>query len=158
MSREQLFAAFFFAAFLFLLYQLYLFLSVFFAPLLWAAILALTFYPLTARLVIAFRGNRGLAALVLVLLVTVGAILPSIFLGSVLVREATAAYERVRIAISQGEVVALLERLHATRVGMLWDRITSLFGTQTAIDPSDIILRATNWLSEQILAQATGLA
>src|SRR5215470_10961578 len=103
MSREQLFAAFFFAVFLFLLYQLYLFLSAFFAPLLWAAILALTFYPLTARLVAAFRGNRGLAALVLVVLVTVGAILPSIFLGSVLVREATAAYERLRIAVNQGE-------------------------------------------------------
>ena len=47
MPREQLFAAFFFAVFLFLLYQLGLFLAPFFGPLVWAAILALTFYPLT---------------------------------------------------------------------------------------------------------------
>jgi predicted PurR-regulated permease PerM len=157
-SREQLFAAFFFAVFLFLLFQLYLFLSVFFAPLLWAAILALTFYPLTTWLVRAFRGSRGLTALVLLLVVVVIVVLPSLYLGSLLVREATGAYQRVQEMVQQGEVRGLLAQLRASRIGMLWERVTSLFGEQPAIDPSDILLRAMNWLSNEIVGQATSLA
>jgi len=156
-SREQLFAAFFFAVFLFLLYQLYLFLAAFFAPLLWAAILALTFYPLTAWLVRAFRGRRSLAAATLVLGVTVLAILPSFFLGSLLVREATGAYRRVQEAVQQGELLQLFERIRDSRLGGLWMRFTPIF-SRLSIDLSDLLLRATNWVSDQIVGQATNLA
>lgn len=157
MSREQLFAAFFFAAFLFLLYQLYLFLSPFFAPLLWAAILALTFYPLTAWLVRASGGRRSLAAFTLVLVVTVGAILPAFYLGSVLVAEATGAYRRLQHAVEQGEVLALVGRVRESPVGGLLTRATALL-EQFSLDLSDLLLRATNWLSDQIVGQATNLA
>jgi predicted PurR-regulated permease PerM len=157
MSREQLFAAFFFAVFLFLLYQLYLFLWAFFVPLVWAAILALTFYPLTSWLVRVFRGNRGLAALVLVVTVTVVAILPSMLLGSMLVREATAAYKAVQDAVQQGKIPQMLADLRASRLAVLWDRVAPLFD-QLSIDLSDLILRATNFLSDEIVGQATALA
>jgi predicted PurR-regulated permease PerM len=156
-SREQLFAAFFFAVFLFLLYQLYLFLSSFFAPLLWAAILALTFYPLTTWLTRASGGRRGLAAFTLVLTVTVVAIIPSFLLGSLLVREATGAYRRVQQAVQQGELVQLVEQIRASRLGGLWMRFTPVF-EQLSIDLSDLLLRATNWVSDQIVGQATSLA
>ena len=157
MSREQLFAAFFFAVFLFLLYQLYLFLDAFLAPLLWAAILALTFYPLTAWLVRAFRGRRSLAAFTLVLAVTLVAILPSFFLGSALVGQATGAYGRLQEAVQQGKLFGLVEHVRASRLGSLWDRLVPL-SAQLSIDLSDILLRATNWLSDQIVGHATNLA
>jgi predicted PurR-regulated permease PerM len=156
-SREQLFAAFFFAVFLFLLYQLYLFLSAFFAPLLWAAILALTFYPLTTWLVRAFGGRRSLAAFTLVVGVTLVAILPSFYLGSLLVREATDAYVRLQGAMREGELVGLVDRIHASRLGGLWQRVSPLF-QQLSIDLSDLLLRATNWLSDQIVGYASSLA
>jgi len=156
-SREQLFAAFFFAVFLFLLYQLYLFVAAFFAPLVWAAILALAFYPLTNRLVALFRGRRGLAALVLVLAVTVGVVLPSFLLGSLLVREATGAYRRLQEAVQQGELVGLVEQVRGSRLGGLWVRLGPLFD-QLSIDLSDLLLRATNWVSDQIVGEATALA
>ncbi len=156
-SREQLFAAFFFAVFLFLLYQLYLFLAAFFAPLVWAAILALAFYPLTNRLVARFRGRRGLAALVLVLGVTLVVVLPSFLLGSLLVREATAAYSRLQVAVQEGELARLVEHLRDSRLGGLWLRVGPLFD-QLSIDLSDLLLRATNWVSDQIVDQATALA
>jgi predicted PurR-regulated permease PerM len=156
-SREQLFAAFFFAVFLFLLYQLYLFLSAFFAPLLWAAILALTFYPLTAWLVRVFGGRRSLAAFALVLGVTLVAILPSFYLGSILVREATGAYLKLQEAVQHGEVTRLADRLQASRLGGLWARVSPLF-QQLSIDLSDIVLRATNWVSDQIVGYASSLA
>ena len=157
MSREQLFAAFFFAVFLFLLYQLYLFVAAFYAPLLWAGILALTFYPLTAWLVDAFGGRRSLAAFTLVLAVTLLAILPSFYLGSLLVREATGAYVRLQEAVQKGEVLGLVERIQASRLGGLWARVNPLF-ERLSIDLSDLVLRATNWLSDQIVSYASSLA
>jgi len=156
-SQAQLFAAFFFAVFLFLLYQLYLFLSAFFAPLIWAGILALTFYPLTTWLVRVFGGRRTLASATLVLAVTLVAILPSFLLGSLLVREATGAYGRLQEAVRQGEIVGIVEQIKGSRVGGLWVRVAPAF-EQLSIDLSDLLLRATNWVSNQIVGQATSLA
>jgi predicted PurR-regulated permease PerM len=155
--REQLFAAFFFAVFLFLLYQLYLFLAGFFAPLLWAAILALTFFPLTDRLVQLMQGRRGLAALVLLVGVTVIAVLPSFLLGSVLVGEATGAYERLQEAVRDGEFTRLLARLQESRLGGLWAHVAPL-ANQVSLDVSDVMLRAASWLSDEIVGQAGALA
>ncbi|MFN8542915.1 MAG: AI-2E family transporter [Candidatus Binatia bacterium] len=157
MTQEQLFAAFFFAVFLFLLYQLYLFLAGFFAPLVWAAILALTFYPLTTRLARWLRGSRGATAGLLVLAVTVGAVMPSIYLGSILVGQATAAYAQVEQAVREGSVTSLLASLRGSRLGALWT-LAAPWMDRIAVDPSDLLLRATNWVSSQIVGQATGLA
>ena len=156
-SREQLFAAFFFAVFLFLLYQLYLFLAAFFAPLMWAAILALAFYPLTTWLVRLSGGRRSLAAFTLTLAVIVLAILPSFYLGSLLVREATGAYTHLQDAVQGGEMMQLANRLRQSWVGGLWAKAAPLFD-QLSIDLSELLLRATNWLSNQIVDQATNLA
>jgi predicted PurR-regulated permease PerM len=156
-SREQLFAAFFFAVFLFLLYQLYLFLASFFVPLVWAGILALTFYPLTSWLVRAFGGRRTVAAATLVVGVTLVAILPAFFLGSLLVREATGVYRTVQEAVARGELQQFVDHIRASRVGGLWMRLTPYLD-RFSIDFSDLLLRATNWLSDQIVGQAGHLA
>jgi predicted PurR-regulated permease PerM len=95
-SREHLFAAFFFAVFAFLLYQLALFLAPFFTPLVWAAILALTFYPLTHGLTRVLHGRRSLASTLLLIAVLAVVVFPSIYLGSLIVTQTTAAYERVQ--------------------------------------------------------------
>jgi predicted PurR-regulated permease PerM len=156
-SREPLFAAFFFAVFLFLLYQLYLFLSPFAAPLVWAGILALTFYPLNAALTQSLGGRRSLAATTLVIAVTVVAIIPSFYLGSLLVGQATGAYHRLQQAVQQGELVDLVAWVHASRLGGLWERLTVMLD-QFSLDVSDLLLGATNWVSDQIVGQATSLA
>lgn len=157
MAREQLFAGFFFAVFLFLLYELYLFFLPFAGPVVWAAILALTFYPLTAWLTRACRGRRSLAAAILVLAITVLAILPSFFLGSVLVRQAAGAYRRVQEVVQQGEMRPLVEQIRASRLGGLWSNLAPL-AEQYSIDPSDLVLRATNWISDQIVGHASAVA
>lgn len=158
MSREQLFAAFFFAAFLFLLWQFYLFLAGFLAPLLWAGILALTFYPLTTWLVRLFRGSRGLAAFVLLLMVIVVAIIPSIYLGSLVVEETGIAFRRVQEAVRSGEIQRLVEQVRASRIGSLWARAIDLLPERPPVDPNDVALKAVQWLSDNIVGQATGLA
>ena len=155
MSRERLFAAFFFVVFGFLLYQFFLFLAPFFRPLSWAAILALTFYPLTAWLVRLFRGSRALAASVLVLGVLIVAVVPSIMLGSLLVKEAAGAYDRVKDMVQSGELTRLIDQLRTSRPGLLIDRIASPVIDSLNIDLSQLLLGATSYTS-QLIASQTG--
>ena len=154
-SRERLFAAFFFVVFGFLLYQCFLFLAPFFRPLSWAAILALTFYPLTAWLVRLFRGSRALAASVLVLGVLVVAVVPSIMLGSLLVGEAAGAYDRAREMVQSGELTRLVDQLRMSRPGLLIDRMAAPVIDALNIDLSQLVLGATSYAS-QVIASQTG--
>ena len=158
MSRERLFAAFFFVVLGFLLYQLFLFLAPFSRPLGWAAILALTFYPLTTWLVRLFRGSRSVAASVLVAAVLTVAVIPSVVLGSLLVSEATAAYERVRELVQTGELNRLLEELRASRPGVLLDRVAAPFLDSLNLDVSQLLLGAAGWVSQQIAGRTGAIA
>ena len=157
MSRESLFAAFFFAAFLLLLYAFYLFVSAYFGPIVWAAILALTFYPLNDWLVRRAGIRRSLAATTLVFVVTIVAILPAFYLGSVLVGEATGAYNKLQQAIEAGAAPGMIEWIRGSYFGGIYDRLAALF-EQYSIDPSDLALRATQAVSGQIAGQAAGIA
>src|SRR5262249_3175322 len=89
--------------------------------------------------------------------VTVLAILPSFFLGSLLVNQATAAYGRVQQAVQQGDAVGLVDQIRASRLGGLWVRIEPL-AAQLSIDVSDLLLRATDWVADQFVEEATNLA
>ena len=156
--REILFAAFFFAVFLFLLHELWLFVAPFQGPLLWAAILALTFYPANVALTRLFRGANGLAAFVLLVVVTTGAIMPSIYLGSILVRQATSAYQRVEDMVRTGELNHLRDQLLVSAPGRLYSRLVGPFMQQVPIDPQDVVVRATSFISQEIVGQTTALA
>src|SRR5262245_11457157 len=157
-SRERLFAAFFFAVLGLLLYQMFLFLVPFLRPLGWAAILALTFYPLTAWLVHLVRGSRAIAASILVVAVLAVAVIPSILLGSLLVREAAAAYDRVRDMVQSGELNRMLEQLRTSRPGVLFDRLASPIIDSLDLDLSQILLGATSYVSQQIALQTGAIA
>jgi predicted PurR-regulated permease PerM len=157
-SREHLFGAFFLAGYVFLLYQLYLFLAPFAGPLVWAAILALTFYPLTTRLTAVFRGNRGLAAMVLVIAVTTIAILPSIILGSMLVREAGQAYTRIQEMVASGELTQFIAKVQDSNVGRLFQKMTAPFAGKVDLDPIKLILAGAAYVSQQVAAQGGAVA
>ena len=158
MSREQLFAAFFFAVFVFLLYQVALFLAPFFVPLVWAAILALTFSPFTFWLTGVLRGQRDLASILLVLTVVTVVVLPSIYFGSLIVNQTTAAYERVQQMARSGELGHIVEQIRGSRPGLLVQRILDPIRDKVDIDPAALIVTATNWLSQQVAGQAAALA
>jgi predicted PurR-regulated permease PerM len=157
-SRERLFAAFFFVVFALLLYQLFRLLEPFAGPLVWAAILALTFYPATTWLVRAFRGNRDLAALVLVCAVLLGAILPSLFVGSLLVREAGGAYEWVQQATRDGEITRLFNEIRTSRPGMFVERALGPLQARLQLDAQSLLVSATSWVSGAIAGQAGAVA
>ena len=156
--REQLFAAFFFAVFVFLLYQLGLFLAPFFAPLLWAAILALTFYPLTFWLTAVLRGRRALASALLVIAVIAVVVFPSIYLGSLIVTQTAAAYERVQEMARDGELSRIVNDIRNSRPGLFLQGLTAPLRDKVQIDPASLVVGATNMLSQKVAGQAGVLA
>jgi predicted PurR-regulated permease PerM len=157
-SRENLFAAFFFAVFVFLLYQLGLFLAPFFEPLVWAAILALVFYPLTFWLTGVLRGRRALASTILVITVVAVVVFPAIYFGSLIVKQTTAAYERVQQMAHDGELTRLVDEVQRSRFGLLFQRLTGPIRDKIPVDPTSLIVTAANWLSQTVAGQAGSLA
>jgi len=156
MKREHLFAAFFFAVFLFLIYQLYLCFAPFAAPLVLAAVVVLTFYPLTGRVVKALWGSRTLGALAMSLGVTALVLVPTILLLSLLVSEATESYDRVRQLMQEGGTspLAASESWLATA----WRELAERFPALASIDISHIWLQVSKRVSQWIATEAAGLA
>ena len=122
-ARGQVVVPFFFAAFLFLLYQLYAVFSGFLVPIIWAAILAMLFFPLYVTVRRWSGGRETLAAFALTLLVATVIVLPTISLSSVITREAASLYQRLSEYVSSGGFNADVERLRASRLGRLVDRL-----------------------------------
>jgi predicted PurR-regulated permease PerM len=123
LARGQVVVFFFFAAFLFLLYQLYSVFSGFLAPIIWSAILAMLFFPLYTIVLRWCGGRETLAAFVLTLAITLGTVVPTISLSSVITREAASLYQRVSEYVSSGELTATIERLRGSRLGRLVARL-----------------------------------
>lgn len=156
MRREHLFAAFFFAVFLFLIYQLYLCFAPFAAPLVLAAVVVLTFYPLTERVVKAMRGSRTLGALAMLLGVTTLVLVPTVLLLSLLVSEATESYERVQQLIQEGGPSPL--EASESWLSATWRGLAERFPILASIDISGMWLQASQRVSHWVATEAAALA
>ncbi|HLZ35263.1 MAG TPA: AI-2E family transporter [Nitrospira sp.] len=124
MTRSQLFTAVFFALLLLLLYQIALMFRPFLFPILWAALLAQVTFPLHDRLTRLFRGRPVLSASCLTVLVLALVVIPISLLGVLMVREAAAAEQAVRIWISGGGLQRLPEQLQSLPLfGWVFERV-----------------------------------
>jgi predicted PurR-regulated permease PerM len=155
LARGQLFAFFFFAVFLFLLYQLYLLLVPFLGAIVWAAILALLFYPLYARVLRSVGGRASLAASIMTLLVTTTIVGPTVSLSSVVTRQAIGLYQQTSEAVRSGRLRESVERLRASRLGRLADRVGQL-GLE--LDYGAIVQRVADVISANATAFARNVA
>ena len=156
LSRDNLFTAFFFAVFFFLIYQLYLFLSPFAAPLVLAAVLVLTFYPLTERVVKLLRGSRTGAALLMSLGVVGVVLVPTALLVSLLIEEAAGAYDRIQELVAQGGASPLAAS--ETWLGVTWRGLVDRFPFLASLDLSSVSLEASKRISGWVATHATLLA
>ena len=102
MTRQQIFSIAFFSLLVLLLYQIGLMFKPFVFSALWAGLLAHWAFPLHIRLTKLFGGRDALSAGML----TVGAlgmvVVPLVAMGMMLVREASAAEQEIRLWISAG--------------------------------------------------------
>src|SRR5271157_1104261 len=83
------------------LYFVYRILEPFLRGLAWATILAITFYPVFSAMSRRLRRPRLASALSCILL-TVGIVLPSIFLFSTLARQSVGAYKTLEARVAPG--------------------------------------------------------
>lgn len=159
MNRNSLFTAFFFAVFLFLIYQFYLFLSPFATPLFLAAVLVVTFYPLTARVVAWLRGSRTLGALVMTFATVLLVLLPLVLVLSMLVGEAAAFLERAEQIGSQAreERETILAWFRNLWVG-LEGHLPFLASLDVSGIPVTASKRIASWVAKESQSLATGAA
>ncbi|NJN69574.1 MAG: AI-2E family transporter [Nitrospira sp.] len=122
MTRQQIFSIVFFALLVLLLYQIGLMFKPFVFSALWAGLLAHWAFPLHLRLTKLFGGKKILSAAIL----TVGAlgivIVPLVMMGVMLVREAGAAEQAIRVWISAGGLQGLPDQLAAIPIIGDWMR------------------------------------
>jgi predicted PurR-regulated permease PerM len=110
MNQTWLVTAFFFGLLLVLLYGTFLIISPFLKAITWAAILAVLFYPVYAKLVEVLRGKATFAALVVVICVALLVILPGIELGIFLAEEAVALVQSIRALFSEESTAEWTQR------------------------------------------------
>jgi len=121
-KRETLFSLFILSLIILSFYLFYRILSPYLSPLAWAVILTIVFYPLYKKVNHAFRRRRGLAAIVMTLLVIVVIVLPSGFLLNLLANELIEAYNYFEKYIKEGKHLILLEGLRrSTLFQRIWD-------------------------------------
>ncbi len=113
MTRQQVFSIVFFSLLVLLLYQIGLMFKPFVFSVLWAGLLAHWAFPLHVRLTKLFGGKDALSAGLL----TVGAlgivVVPLVAMGMMLIREAGAAEQEIRLWISAGGLQRLPDQVAA---------------------------------------------
>ena len=83
----------------------------FIVPVIWSAILAYVSWPLHARLVRVFRGQRDAAAFVMTLLLAIAIILPIVWLVILVQTEALPVYRDVAPLLARTELPAFVTQL-----------------------------------------------
>jgi predicted PurR-regulated permease PerM len=81
----------------------------YFGAILWGLVAAILFEPATQRLAVRLNGRKGLAALLVLLLIIALIVIPALVLGTSLVQEAASLYDRIRTG--QIDVPGMLNNL-----------------------------------------------
>ncbi|MFO0775770.1 MAG: AI-2E family transporter [Nitrospiraceae bacterium] len=110
-SRRFVFALAFFAILLFLLYQLALMLRPFLLAVVWATILAHLLFPVHRRLTAWFGGRESASAAALTVGIMLLGVLPMVWTGGVIVREAASAEREIRAWVASGGIERLPDQV-----------------------------------------------
>ncbi|MET0501791.1 MAG: AI-2E family transporter [Candidatus Binatia bacterium] len=159
MNRDWLVTAFFFTLLLVLLYGAVLILSPFLKALIWAAILAVLFYPAYAWLLGVFKNNASLAALTVIVLITLVVVLPGIKIVGFLSEEIGELVKSVGTLVNGEGVETWKQNPWIQRLLRWW----GLLGVELAelkfeIDWKKLLIQGAQVSSGAVLAQVTGVA
>lgn len=104
-------------------YLNYLILKPFLSPVLLGVIFSIVFYPVYIKLLKFTKGKKGIASLVVCLLVTIIIIIPLIFLTGSIVSEIISLYERIDAAVQAGSYKDLLPFLDDKTLQNLYQKV-----------------------------------
>jgi predicted PurR-regulated permease PerM len=153
MTRQQIFSIVFFALLVLLLYQIGLMFQPFVLPALWAVLMAHWAFPLHLRLTKLFGGNETLSAAAL----TVGAlgivVVPLVIMGVMLVREAGAAEQAIRIWIAAGGLQRLPDQLATIPLIGGWLKMAALNINLHTLSMEESVVTGAKGLSQFLVGQ-----
>ncbi|GKS59519.1 AI-2E family transporter [Nitrospira sp.] len=156
-SRQQIFALVFFGILLFLLYQLALMFRPFLLAMVWATILAHLMFPLHTRLTAKLGGRVSLAAGLLTFGIMLLGVLPLVWTGIVIVREAAASEVAIREWVASGGLERLPQELEQLPlIGRLMGRVVARLGQDVEGNLGDALISSANTMSQFLVGSLTG--
>ena len=157
MTQNWLVTAFFFALLLAILYGTFLILSPFLKAITWAGILAILVYPIYVWLLKLLRGQATLAALLIIVFITVLVIVPGIELGSFLADEAVGLVQSVRWLVSE-EGGAEFESRPWVQEVLRWRDLVSFELMDFKINWKELLVQGAQVSSGFLVTQVKGVA
>jgi predicted PurR-regulated permease PerM len=140
-----------------LLYETYVILRPFIAPLILGAVLATIAFPLFLRVRARLHNSDTKAGLVMIVLITIGVILPVLVIIFLLVQQANTVVQEMR----SGEVARTLQRMNLTE-RLPWLQKVAPGLDLTTISPQRVILpiaqKAPAWIAEHGTEVVGGIA
>ena len=159
MNRDWLVTAFFFTLLLVLLYGAFLILSPFLKALTWAAILAVLFYPAYAWLVRLFKGKATLAALAIIVLITLVVVLPGIQIVGFLSEEVVELVKSVAALVDGEGVETWKQNPWIQRLLRWWGMLgVGLAELKLEIDWKKVVVEGAQVSSGVVVSQVKGVA
>lgn len=109
------------------------------APIFLAAIIAIVFHPFYKRLLKFFKEKKSLASFAAVLIVLGAILIPSIFIGIALYKEATILYFHISSVQAGGEGALSV-------VASFFEKKASVFAPEIPIDIGEYLQKFTSWV------------
>ena len=156
-NRTWLVTAFFFALLLLILYCAFLILTPFLTAITWAAILAILFYPVYAGLLELMRGRATLAAMTVIVVITIIVIAPCVELARFLADEAVSLLQSVRLLLDEGGKQQWLAQPWVQHLIGWWDMATFRL-VDFKIDWKNLLIQGAQSSSTFIVTQVKGIA
>ena len=157
-SRKQIFALVFFGVLLFLLFQLLLMFRPFLLAMVWATILAHLLFPLHTRLTVKLGGRVSLSAGLLTFGIMLLGVLPLVWTGIVIVREAASSEAQIREWVGRGGLERLPQELEQLPlVGGLMGRVVDRLSNDIHGNLGDVLISSAKTLSQFLVGGLAGV-
>lgn len=157
MNQTWLVTAFFFALLLAILYAAFLILAPFLTAITWALILAILVYPLYSWLLKLMRGRATLAAITVIVMITVLIIVPGIELASFLAEETASLVQLIPSLLSDESRQAWLAQPWVQQWLGWWDTLSFRL-VDLKINWKDLLIQGAQSSSKVVVTQVKGIA
>ena len=159
MNQNWLVTGFFFGLLLAILYGAFLILSPFLKAITWAGILAVLIYPVYAWLLKLLRGKATVAALTIIILITLIIVLPGLRLAAFLSEEAVALVKSVGSLVKGGEFDVLKQKPWVQELLGWWDMVgTHLARFNFNVDWKDALVQGAQVSSGFLVSHVPDIA
>ncbi len=155
MERERIIQVFFFGFLVLMAYELFQLLSPFLVPIAWAILLAFMAYPAQVE-VSRFVRSRNTSALIITTLVSLGVVLPAIWLSGRLATEVQRIYAVIAEMVKNGGLKDLDKWVNSSHLGGLFHRLTGHHFKVEDLLPN--LLQGAQLTSEFVVANVTTAA